>query len=126
MHGVAQFQPLGAITMNPVAIIHIVAGIMVIFASIPLIKRKIPMNSIYGVKIPRAYESKEKWYDINQYGGRLLLKFGAILFFTAIAGLAIPVAHWVTYDLGSTVIVLVCLGYMLMAIFRYANQDKST
>ena len=112
--------------MNPVAIIHIVAGIIVILASIPLIKRKISMNSIYGVKIPQAYESKERWFDINQYGGRLLLKFGAILFFTAMAGLAIPVAYWVTYDLGSTVIVLVCLAYILVAIFRYANQDKST
>jgi hypothetical protein len=38
--------------------------------SLPLVLRKAPMNEFYGIRIPAAFESKQRWYDINAYGGR--------------------------------------------------------
>jgi uncharacterized membrane protein len=61
-----------------------VAGLVVTGISIPLIKRKIPMNGFYGVRIPKSFVSDSNWYAINAYGGRILAIAGALI---AILGL---------------------------------------
>ena len=45
-------------------------GILFILICIPLVRRMIPMNHLYGFRIPSAFRSDEDWYEINEYGGR--------------------------------------------------------
>lgn len=40
--------------------------------SLPLIFRKVPMNHFNGIRLRASFESEERWYDINAYGGRQL------------------------------------------------------
>ena len=47
--------------------------------SIPLALRLVPMNRLYGVRIREAFESDERWYEINAFGGRLLVVYGLLL-----------------------------------------------
>jgi hypothetical protein len=47
--------------------------------SVPLILRKVPMNRVYGIRIRKAFVSQQNWYEINAYGGKLLLIFGLSL-----------------------------------------------
>jgi len=54
-------------------------GLVLIILSIPLVARKVPMNRVYGVRIPKAFASERNWYDINEYGGKLLLGYGLLL-----------------------------------------------
>jgi uncharacterized membrane protein len=65
--------------VSPHLIVHIAAGALIVALSIPLILRKVPPNHAYGVRIPKAFESERNWYDINAYGGKLLLVFGIVL-----------------------------------------------
>jgi hypothetical protein len=65
--------------MNAVRIIHIASGAFISVVAIPLILRLVPMNRVYGVRIPKAFASDRNWYDINAYGGWLLLAFGVML-----------------------------------------------
>jgi hypothetical protein len=37
------------------------------------------MNRAYGIRIPEAFTSDARWYDINAYGGKLFLRYGAVL-----------------------------------------------
>jgi hypothetical protein len=37
------------------------------------------MNSAYGIRIPQAFSSDACWYDINAYGGRLVLAYDVLL-----------------------------------------------
>ena len=60
----------------PVPYVHIGIGLTSILLAIPLIRRKVPMNRLYGVRVPKAFASERNWYEINAYGGRLLLVFG--------------------------------------------------
>lgn len=65
--------------MIPPVAVHCGFGGLLAVASVPLILRKVPMNHAYGIRIRKAFESESNWYDINAYGGRLLLIYGIAL-----------------------------------------------
>ena len=37
------------------------------------------MNRAYGIRVPEAFTSEARWYDINAYGGGLFLVYGVLL-----------------------------------------------
>jgi SdpI/YfhL protein family len=55
-----------------VALTFVIVGLVTFFLSLPLLYRKIRMNRFYGIRIAQAFVSDARWYEINQYGGRLL------------------------------------------------------
>ncbi|MHC1724416.1 MAG: SdpI family protein [Syntrophobacteraceae bacterium] len=63
----------------PIPYVHYGIGLLTALLSIPLILRKIPMNHLYGIRIQKAFVSQRNWYEINAYGGKLLLVFGFFL-----------------------------------------------
>jgi uncharacterized membrane protein len=74
----------------------ILVGIMFIFTggiiaalAVPLINRSVKMNALYGVRIPKAFESEEAWYAINEYGGRILLKSGFVWIASGVVALVL-------------------------------------
>jgi hypothetical protein len=71
--------------MNPLHIVHVAAGLAISIIAVPLILRKVPMNSVYGVRIAKAFSSAANWYSINAYGGKLLLGYGLFLLVFGIA-----------------------------------------
>jgi hypothetical protein len=54
-------------------VINITSGLLFIGISIPLVKRKIKMNFLYGFRIEESFKSEENWYNINAYGGKELM-----------------------------------------------------
>ena len=50
---------------------NILVGGLLLALSIPLIKGKVKMNYLYGVRFKKSFESEENWYALNRYGGRL-------------------------------------------------------
>jgi hypothetical protein len=77
--------------MNPIAIIHGVVALVAIGLSLPLLKRKVGPNPWYGVRIPESFKSTARWYEINEYGGRLMLGWGLAIVATSGIGLMLPV-----------------------------------
>jgi len=65
--------------MIPPIVVHCGIGLATTAMAIPLVLRAVPMNRYYGVRIPKAFKSDRNWYDINAYGGKLLLVFGLLL-----------------------------------------------
>ncbi|HWL54953.1 MAG TPA: SdpI family protein [Chthoniobacteraceae bacterium] len=55
------------------AFMNLAIALILAGGSIPLILRKVPMNDSYGVRFPQAFKSQEAWYEINAYGGKMLL-----------------------------------------------------
>jgi hypothetical protein len=56
--------------MSVVALVILASGLLAFFLSLPLAYRKAPMNHFYGFRIEEAFESTQRWYDINAFGGR--------------------------------------------------------
>ena len=110
--------------MNPFAILHGSAALIIIGVSLPLIKRKIKRNQWYGVRIPEAFKSEERWLEINEYGGRLLLRWGIAVAVMAGIGLPLPQKYWPVYLFSSLVVILGGVGMVTARIFRYSAKTK--
>lgn len=63
----------------PIPYVHMGIGAATALISIPLVLRMIPMNRIYGIRTPKAFDSEYNWYALNAFGGRLLLYFGGFV-----------------------------------------------
>lgn len=63
----------------PAVYVHCGAGILLAAISVPLVLRRVPPNHVYGIRIPEAFSTESRWYDINAYGGRLFLIYGIAL-----------------------------------------------
>ncbi|HQM99558.1 MAG TPA: SdpI family protein [Candidatus Hydrogenedentes bacterium] len=68
-------------------VINIGVGLLFIAISIPLVLRMIPMNGLYGFRIPKAFISAELWYDINAYGGKQMILWSIIMIAVSIVGI---------------------------------------
>ncbi len=66
-------------------------GLLFMLLCIPLMRRTIPMNHVYGFRIPKAFRSDEDWYAINAYGGRALFWWSFALIASGVAKLVFPV-----------------------------------
>jgi hypothetical protein len=63
----------------PAVFVHCFFGLLMAAFSLPLVLRRVPMNRAYGIRIPEAFTSDARWYDINAYGGWLFLVYGGLL-----------------------------------------------
>ena len=89
-----------------------------------LVIRKVKRNQWYGVRIPEAFKSEKRWLEINQYGGRLLLRYGIAILVMAGAGLLLPKEYWLVYALSSLVVILGGVGMVTTRIDRYSLKTK--
>ena len=65
--------------MIPPVVVHCGFGGLLAVLSLPLTLRIVPMNRVYGIRIPKAFASESNWYAINAYGGRILMAYGVAL-----------------------------------------------
>jgi hypothetical protein len=92
--------------------------------SVPMIRRKVKMNDWYGIRIRAAFESEAAWYEINHYGGRLLLAWASLVAVTAIIGVFAEREYWLTYNWVALVIILGGLALVMAKIHLYARRRK--
>ncbi len=75
--------------MDPTSVIlglsNISCGVLFVIISIPLLKKHVKMNRIYGVRFKKSFESEESWYKINQYGAKRLITWSVPLMLIGIA-----------------------------------------
>ena len=70
---------------------QIAVACVLIAVSLPLVWRKIPRNHLYGIRIRKAFQSDELWYDINAYGGRQLVLWSIPMILAGVAFLFLPI-----------------------------------
>jgi uncharacterized membrane protein len=58
-------------------------GLLFVAISIPLIRRRIPPNGLYGLRVPATFADEWVWYEANARSGRDFLWLGLLL--TALA-----------------------------------------
>ncbi len=71
---------------------HISVAVLAIVMAIPLIRRKVKMNRMYGVRLNKSFESEDNWYKINEYGGRQFILWSIPLAVIAVATFFLPLA----------------------------------
>jgi hypothetical protein len=104
-----------------VAVVNIISGIVFIAISIPLMKRRVKMNHLYGFRISKAFESEENWYDINAYGGKQLFIWSILIILVGMICLVIPITEIMNLILAVGPITLVVLITIIKTLI-YANK----
>ena len=108
-----------------IGLFNIGGAIVIILLSIPLIKGKIKMNYLYGVRIRKSYESDENWYKINAYGGRQLAIWSIPMILAGVGCLLVPIKDPdqllipLLLGLGP---VTICIAGALVKIMAYARK----
>ncbi len=70
--------------------VNIFAGMLIIALSIPLLKGKIKMNSLYGVRFAKSFESESHWYKINRYGAKQMILWAVFIVLVGIMAFFLP------------------------------------
>lgn len=97
---------------------------LAVFA-LPLMLRLVPINSFYGARFEQSFRSKDAWYAINAFAGRLLLPVGLLM---VAASFALQTfLQETTLRLGAVMLPPVSLLLILMVVIkRYAiNYEAS-
>jgi hypothetical protein len=71
--------------------VHFAIGLLTVVLAVPLVLRLVPLNRVYGIRTHQALASTRNWYELNVYGGGLLLGFGLfLLVFALLSGRFAP------------------------------------
>jgi uncharacterized membrane protein len=73
-------------------IIFLVSAIATVIAGLPLKKRKVKPNWIYGFRTPATLKDEALWYDVNEKTGKDLVVIGNVLAVLAAAMFGLQVS----------------------------------
>lgn len=108
--------------MTALALTLLLSGILIFLLSLPLINRQVPMNAGYGIRIPAAFESEQRWYDINAYGGRRLAGWSWLIVGTGAAGFFLSPEHKDAYVLASVTVTLLAVLIPVLQVYRWSRK----
>jgi UDP-N-acetylmuramyl pentapeptide phosphotransferase/UDP-N-acetylglucosamine-1-phosphate transferase len=110
-----------------------VTGLIFSGLAIPLIKRKIKMNSWYGIRIPQTTQSENIWYEVNEIMGKYIFSWGIFISILSLYFILNPTDpdYLMVYILLGILIVgavlLVVTSYKVanrISLKKYLNRDK--
>jgi hypothetical protein len=106
-------------------LVNIACALLFIGISIPLIKRKIKMNSLYGIRIKKSFQSEDNWCNINEYGGKELIIWSIPIILAGLILFILPVNSQyqgaLSFILGIGTI-SVCVLIAVIRILVYAKK----
>jgi hypothetical protein len=108
--------------MSLIPILFLASGLLILALSIPLIRRTIPMNHYYGFRVQAAFSSKDRWYAINEYSGRVLAKWSVLSIGAGLAGFFLPSEWFVEYASAATFLLVCSAAIPLVLTFRWIRK----
>ncbi len=109
-------------TIKLIALMDLQFGLLLFVMSLPLMLRKAPMNGLFGIRIPAAFESEQRWYDVNAYGGRQVAIWSWLLIITGVIGFFVSPADFGFYVGGSILATLLVISLPLLMISRWIRR----
>ena len=80
------------------------------------------MNGAYGIRIAAAFESEQRWYDIDAYGGRCLAAWSWFIIAAGVVGFFVSPEHKDIYALGSVAVALLSVLIPVIQIVRWSRK----
>jgi hypothetical protein len=109
--------------MNKVImVVDILAGILFFAISLPLALRKVPMNDLYGFRLKAAFESPQRWFDINAYGGWQMATWAWLLVLCGVAGFFVPPQAASLYPPVSLATMAIVVGVPILMVLRWIRR----
>jgi uncharacterized membrane protein len=97
-------------------------GALFIGLAIPLMRRRVPPNALYGLRVPATFADEWVWYEANAQSGRDLFVLGWIELVYAVLLPLLPHMTAEKYALANVAYMLVgMLGFAVIG-WRRANR----
>ena len=96
------------------------SGLLFVILAIPLIRRRVRPNGLYGLRVPATFADEWVWYEANARSGQDLLILGLLLLVLA---LALP---WIVAEIIYTFVWIgvAVIGAVLMAIVGWRRANR--
>ncbi len=108
--------------MLALTLVFVGTGLLLMGISVPLVRRRVPPNGLYGLRVPATQRDPAVWYEANAQHGRDMIGVGALVVGCA---LALPLATPVTaeaYGLGMSALLVVGAVGAGVVGWRRANR----
>jgi uncharacterized membrane protein len=108
--------------MTTILNLYLIAGLLLIGLSIPLILKKVKPNALYGFRLQQTLDDPQVWYAVNAYSGKWLLVAGIATIVAAIGFYLIPGISLDAYALACLGVVGTLLVIGFVQSIRYLNK----
>jgi hypothetical protein len=108
--------------MTFILLMHVSAGLLTASLAVPLMRRKVGPNALYGFRVRRTLEDPAIWYDANAFAGRCLFYVGIGTGLACLALYGIPAVDPIAYAVACPTILLVGLAVGLVLSFRHLDH----
>jgi uncharacterized membrane protein len=78
------------------AVLFAFTGLLLVGVSLPMMRRRVPPNSLYGLRVPATFADEWVWYEANARSGRDMALFGGLF---VLAVLLLPLVPGLTPEL---------------------------
>ncbi len=102
-------------------IISTLLSVLFVGIAIPLIRRRVPPNHWYGLRVPATLADEHVWYEANVVAGRDFVKVGAVTFLAGLLSLFLPLPVWAGVLLWAGIVEIAVLAAVIHS-WRYANR----
>jgi uncharacterized membrane protein len=100
----------------------VAAGLLLAGLSVPLIRRQIGPNPLYGFRVRQTLDDPAVWYPVNAYAAKGLLAVGLGISAAALLLYLVPGIGLAVYALSVAAVALVGLAVTLALSFRYLRR----
>jgi uncharacterized membrane protein len=107
--------------MQPLAVLFTLTALLIIVLAVPMIRRSVPPNRFYGLRVPATLTDESVWYDANHRCGWDALMLGIVLLALAIL-LPLLGMDFLAYALAYGAATLV--GSLLVTIISWRRANR--
>jgi uncharacterized membrane protein len=97
-------------------------GVALTALALPLIRRRIRPNALYGLRVPATLADESIWYDANERSGRVLFVIGIVLILLGLGSTLVSPQALERYLAVSVVVMVLAVTLAAIDGWRYANR----
>lgn len=107
--------------MTSFAFLFAGCGLLFALLAIPMIRRRVPPNGLYGLRVPATLADDWVWYEANARSGMDMLLLGSLLLVLA---LVLPLVHVSEGMYFSVWIAVTVVGSVAMAVIGWRRANR--
>ena len=108
--------------METILLLYAGIGLLLILVPIPLIKKKIKPNHLYGFRGPQTLDDPDGWYATNTHAGKRMVAAGICTALAAIGFYDMPGITVDTYAWACLVVFALVFGIGMVQSWRYMRS----
>lgn len=104
-----------------ILLVHVSAGLLTASLAVPLMRRKVGPNALYGFRVRRTLDDPRVWYEANAFAGKCLFLAGIGTVLACLALYSIPGIDPIAFAAACPTILLAGLATGLALSFRHLS-----